>query len=328
MNILRIRGPVRATLCRSFTTGPQTPFVPPASLEDVAPPPRLPSKLAPESSAFFTARSSYFEHMESLEKAVQHTRFQLKSLHLLPLPQFALKALPQPQPIWKTRDDLSGTLSTNLSATRHRKLLETLNELSYFRRIASAAKQTELEQRIQGVLDMFEREDKQAHLSRMKTRKAVPIDEFGRSYTLGRRKTSSARVWMISSKHLQNVQGTAIPTTEIIVNNRPLNEYFLTPADRERILRPFRITGLLGAYNVFAIVRGGGTSGQSGAVAHGIAKGLAAQESEVERVLKRGTYLPVHTESISPIFLQQTLSGVILVWLNVKRLDEPRPEKA
>lgn len=328
MNILRIRGPVRAALCRSFATGQQTPFVPPASLEDVTPSSKLPSLLAPESSAFFTARSSYYEHMESLEKAVQHSRSQLKSLHLLPLPEFALKSLPQPNPMWKTRDGLSDTLSTNLSATRHRKLLETLNELSHFRRIAHAASQAQLEQRIQGVLDMFEREDKEAQLSRANRKKKVAIDEFGRSYTVGRRKTSSARVWMISSEHLQKAQGTTIPTTEIVVNNQPLNRYFPAPADRERILRPFRITGLLGAYNVFAIVRGGGLSGQSGAVANGVAKGLSAQESEVAKVLTRGMCHPAHIDSIPLIFLQQILYGVILVWSNAKRRDGPRPEKA
>lgn len=59
-------------------------------------------------------------------------------------------------------------------------------------------------------------------------------------------------------------------------------------SDRERIIRPFKIAGLLGAYNVFALVRGGGTTGQSGAVAHGIAKGLGAHVPEVHELLRKG----------------------------------------
>lgn len=59
-------------------------------------------------------------------------------------------------------------------------------------------------------------------------------------------------------------------------------------SDRERIIRPFRVAGLIGAYNVFALVRGGGSTGQSGAVALGVAKALAAHAPEVEPLLRKG----------------------------------------
>ena len=62
------------------------------------------------------------------------------------------------------------------------------------------------------------------------------------------------------------------------------------PIDRERIIRPFKIAGLIGAYNVFAIVRGGGTTGQSGAISLAIAKGLAAHVPDVEALLRKGSY--------------------------------------
>jgi len=151
----------------------------------------------------------------------------------------------------------------------------------------------------------------------------VPFDEYGRSYTVGRRKTSSARVWMIPVQQSQSevaapassdaevadvLLGLAespsksnplsstsktnakspvtVTTTIVLVNNIPLAEYFPIPADRERIIRPFKITGVLGAYNVFALVRGGGTSGQSGAIATAVAKGIAAHEPGVEAVLR------------------------------------------
>ena len=65
-------------------------------------------------------------------------------------------------------------------------------------------------------------------------------------------------------------------------------EYFAAHVDRERIIRPFQVSGLVGAFNVFALVRGGGTTGQSGAIALGIAKGLAAHRPEVESLLREG----------------------------------------
>ena len=61
--------------------------------------------------------------------------------------------------------------------------------------------------------------------------------------------------------------------------------------DRERVIRPFKVAGLLGAYNVFAIARGGGTTGQSGAVSLAIAKGLAAHVPDVEAMLRKGALI-------------------------------------
>ena len=62
-------------------------------------------------------------------------------------------------------------------------------------------------------------------------------------------------------------------------------------SDRERVVRPFRIAGLIGAYNVFAIVRGGGSTGQSGALTLAIAKALAAHAPDVEPLLRKGALL-------------------------------------
>jgi len=210
----------------------------------------------------------------------------------MPLPKFALQSLPPLHPVWKSKEGLSDTLETKLSASRYRRMLTLLNELNNYRRIAETAGHVDLGQGVGGVLEVFEKDNKEQHLQRGR-RKPVKFDAYGRSYTVGKRKTSAARVWMISSQSSLQ-QGASLfvnpptpPTTQILVNNLPLNQYFLIPADRERILRPFRVSGLLGAYNVFALVRGGGTTGQSDAVAHGIAKGLAAHVPDVETILRK-----------------------------------------
>ena len=249
----------------------------------------------PPSKTYYTARSAFYDCVENLELAINHSRNRLKTLQLLPLPEFAIKSLPPLVSVWKTKEDLSTTISSRLSASRHRRLIELLNELNHFRRIAETAGHHDLGYGISDVLEIFERPDKEEHLRRGH-RKPVEFDEHGRSYTSGKRKTSSARVWMISSEHATLAKANSdpsqtVPVTEVLVNNVPFHKYFTVPSDRERILRPLQLTGLLGAFNVFALVRGGGISGQSGAIAHGVAKALAAHVPDVELILRRGKCL-------------------------------------
>lgn len=247
----------------------------------------------PQSPTFYTGRSTFFDYVAALERAIVHTRNSLKTLQLDNLPEIALRSLPPPAPAWKDKEELASALTAKLSASRHRRLVQLLNQLNDFRRIAITAGQNDLAHGLDSVLEMFERPDKEQHLRRGQ-RKTVHIDEHGRAYAYGARKTSSARVWVISSEHAAAARARegepTPPVTEILVNNMPLNEYFKIPADRERIFRPFRLAGLLGAYNVFSVVRGGGTSGQAGAVAHGVAKCLAAHVPDVELILRRGKF--------------------------------------
>ncbi|EKC97818.1 hypothetical protein A1Q2_07821 [Trichosporon asahii var. asahii CBS 8904] len=169
------------------------------------------------------------------------------------------------------------------------------------------------------------------------------LDEYGRAYAIGRRKTSSARVWLVPTQAQRSVQdsltkldaaqkhltaskareakladkgsdeerrsariaveeaneavdeaaetfaqlrdSTGPPSSEILVNHLPLPQFFGHVDDREKVLRPLRLTGLLGAYNVFALVRGGGTTGQKDAVALGIARALQIMRPESREVL-------------------------------------------
>ena len=294
-----------------------TPYVPPASLEHIESPRlRRRVKTKPESSAFFTGRAGYYDSIDSLESAIHHSQRALKNLHLLPLPAFAKEAIPPLQTVWKAKEDMSELLNAKLTTFRYRRVTGLLSQLHDHRKIADVGGYSELSSGLSSILEMFERDNKAAVLARG-VRKPVKFDEYGRSYTLGKRKESAARVWIVPAKQktaptpteAQTASdfGTVDPisiapekfatpatTTEILINGIPLAKYFPLPADREKIVRPFKLTGLLGAYNVFAIVRGGGTTGQSGAVAHGIAKGLAAHVPEVELILKRCGCLPFY----------------------------------
>jgi len=79
--------------------------------------------------------------------------------------------------------------------------------------------------------------------------------------------------------------------SEVLINNTPLSRYFVNTADREKVILPFKVTGTIGKYNIFAIVRGGGTTGQAGAVAHGIAKGLSALFPQGKALLQQAELL-------------------------------------
>ncbi|KAF8270271.1 ribosomal protein S9/S16-domain-containing protein [Lactarius quietus] len=318
---LATRRPLRSAIpWRQFATV-STPYVPPASLENVAdaPPPRLRSrkKTKPESPSFYTSRASYFDHLYQLETALQRCRRSLSSLGLLPLPAFARASLPPAQRLWRNRHNMTTMFAGALTTARYRRMIAVLADLEECSRIAAVAGHDALTDSIKPVLELFERHDKDLVLARA-SRKHVPLDRYGRSYTVGKRKESAARVWMIpvreqpaQQQQQQPARSTAeagdlvapvvedafapspdaphvpVTTTTILVNNVPLNQFFATPADRERVVRPLKLAGVLGAFNVFAIVRGGGTTGQAGALAHGIAQGVVAHVPDVDPILRK-----------------------------------------
>jgi len=84
-----------------------------------------------------------------------------------------------------------------------------------------------------------------------------------RIYATGRRKNSTARVWISPGNG------------EFTVNGRPLDEYFGRETLRMSALEPFEITDTKGHFNVYSTVCGGGIAGQAGALRHGISRALS-----------------------------------------------------
>lgn len=309
MNV--VRSLARTSLTRpcssrlATTTRAYSSFVPPASLprgDQSFRGPRRPPKPRPESPTFYTARSEYYDQLIALESAIRYARSSLGNLQLLPLPQFARASLPPPEFSWKGKADMANYMQCTLTMARYRHVVGLLNQLNDYRRISHTAGCTELTDAMVGILDIFK---KGGDLYGSTKKKPVKFDEHGRTYTVGRRKTSAARVWIIPAKStpaepspeaLLGLEGASatpmsVQPSQILVNNLPLSTYFSIPSDREKLTRPLKLAGVLGAYNIFALVRGGGTTGQSGAIAHGIAKGLAAHEPQMAEVLRRAKLL-------------------------------------
>jgi len=94
------------------------------------------------------------------------------------------------------------------------------------------------------------------------------------NYGTGKRKTSVARVFLRPGK------GGAT------VNGRPLNDYFTTINQRKLVREPLEATENVETFDLYITVKGGGLSGQAGAVRHGIAKALVDFDPELRGVLK------------------------------------------
>jgi small subunit ribosomal protein S9 len=105
------------------------------------------------------------------------------------------------------------------------------------------------------------------------------LDKYGRAYATGRRKDAVARVWLKPG------------SGKIEVNGRDQSIYFARPTLRLVINQPFDVTERVGQYDVVATVKGGGLSGQAGAVKHGIAQALSRFEPVLRTAVKREGFL-------------------------------------
>ena len=104
-------------------------------------------------------------------------------------------------------------------------------------------------------------------------------DAQGRSYATGRRKNAIARVWVKPGKG------------EILINGRKAPVYFARPVLRMLITQPFLVADRYNQFDVYCTVKGGGLSGQAGAVRHGISRALTLFEPELRGILKAAGFL-------------------------------------
>ena len=100
-----------------------------------------------------------------------------------------------------------------------------------------------------------------------------------RYYATGKRKSAVARVWMWPG------QG------QITINKRPIDDYVKRETAKMVIRQPLELTETLGHYDIYVNVRGGGSSGQAGAIKHGISKALIEINPDFRPVLKKAAFL-------------------------------------
>ena len=105
--------------------------------------------------------------------------------------------------------------------------------------------------------------------------KEVKLDNKQRVYATGKRKNSIARVW------LKRGSGS------ISVNGKTLDNYFARPVLQMIVNQPLNIIDSVGGFEIMATVKGGGLSGQAGAIRHGISKALSLYDSSLRPALKK-----------------------------------------
>ena len=105
--------------------------------------------------------------------------------------------------------------------------------------------------------------------------KKIKLNFKDSKYATGRRKRSIARVWV--------KKGSGV----IHVNGKKMNDYFKRPVHQIVVMRPLELSNVATSYDVRASVKGGGHSGQAGAIIHGISRALVLHDSDLKTALKK-----------------------------------------
>jgi small subunit ribosomal protein S9 len=100
-----------------------------------------------------------------------------------------------------------------------------------------------------------------------------------RYYATGKRKSAIARVWM------------KLGDGKITINKRPIDEYLTTEVAKMIVTQPLELTNTVGRYDIMVNVKGGGYSGQVGAIKHGISRALLHVSPEYREPLKKEGFL-------------------------------------
>ena len=170
-----------------------------------------------------------------------------------------------PRVAWLTLESYRSSLGEHVRTSKYQKVIQILHRLNH---IHPTLKTPEVNAAIEAhrrTIDPF------ANKAR-----PITIDRFGRALGVGRRKSSTARVWL--------VEGNG----EVLVNGKTLVEAFSRVHDRESTIWALKATERIDKYNVWALVEGGGTTGQAEALTLGVAKALLAHEPLLKPALRRG----------------------------------------
>lgn len=216
--------------------------------------PKIHARPKPVSASYFTRQPYFNEQYLRLEEL--HRRFNN-------LPRVSAENVDRVA--WRSLDDYSKVIGEDVRAPQFNRCMTILKSLH---RIQPALKSP--------VIDEIAQEFMRSINPFKNVMKQLPIDRFGRAVGVGRRKTSTARAWV--------VEGTG----EMIVNGKVLGDAFARVHDRESATWALRATDRADKYNVWALVEGGGTTGQAEALTLAVARGMIAHEPALKTALRKG----------------------------------------
>lgn len=215
----------------------------------------------PFKSSAFTGKADFYEALFFLQDIKKRAQAVSRSSSNGTVTN-AGPSIPIP---WYAQDAMAEHMGFALTKLQYRQVRSALNELIPYANIAEVrtflncftpASVEELLQ-VGGV-------EKQRLLASLSNRQPNlgHIDALGRACSTGRRKTAVARVQLVSG------------TGECWVNGRPAIEYFKRAHEMFRVADPLEASGSFGRWNAWCLVRGGGQSGQAGAIVQGLAKAI------------------------------------------------------
>lgn len=280
---------LRRTPRRQLTTTETSPPIaaPPINLDKLAPPNPRNARVVPASPSYFTARPNSTD----------------KYLNLLALLR-RYQTLPTvgpgqaPRVAWRTTTQYRLLVGEDVRAAKYNKVVQVLQRLN---KIHPSIMPGELKQ----AMDFYKRDIDPYAV----TKKPSIIDTDGRAYGVGRRKSSSAKVYL--------VQGEG----QVLVNGKSINSAFGRIHDRESALWALKATGRMDKYNVWALVSGGGSTGQAEAITLGAAKALMVFEPALKPALRRG-------ESVRYVLCCQDADESAASWLRHERSEKSGEEEA
>ncbi|XMA12387.1 hypothetical protein WAI453_005178 [Rhynchosporium graminicola] len=211
------------------------------------------ARLVPSSPSYFTAQPIFIDDLLTLQSLVQrHSK----------LP--TVKAGEAPRVAWRSLVDYRNMVGEAVKASKYHKIVELLQRLNA---IHPSLKPDE----VKAAIDEYKKDVNPFQ----NNTKVIPIDDLGRAMGAGRRKSSTARAWV--------VEGTG----EVLINGKTLAEAFGRIHDRESAIWPLKATDRMDKYNVWALVSGGGTTGQAEALTLAVSKALLAHEPDLKPALRR-----------------------------------------
>jgi len=214
-------------------------------------------RVIPASPSYFTGKPHFTDDLLSLQTL-------LRKYQTLPVIDPSLA----PRVAWKTVTEYKNTTDEqHVRSGSYSKIIQVLKRLNQIHPSVMPEEVTEAMQRFKRDVQPFVNIPNQ-HF----------VDVYGRSMGVGRRKTSTARAWI--------VEGDG----EVLINGKTLTQMFGRLHDRESAIWALKSTERVDKYNVFALVQGGGVTGQAEALTLAIAKALLVQEPALKPALRRGEF--------------------------------------
>lgn len=236
-------------------------------------------RLVPRSPSYFTGKPEFTDDLLHLETLVR----KYQTLPVLPPGE-------APRIAWRTLGQYKVLNTEPVKSARYKKIVEQLHRLNYIH-------PSLMPQEVKDVIQRFMR-DVQPFLN---VPRPVHVDEYGRARGVGRRKSSHAVAFLVEGEG------------EVLINGKPLTDAFGRLHDRESAIWALKATDRIDKYNVWAVVKGGGTTGQAEALTLAVSKALMVHEPDLKPALRRG-------ELLSYIYLTHlTFANMIISWLRHKR---------